>query len=60
MTLVAQTRVPDEIYEQARKEFDEKALADLMLAVAAINAWNRLAIFCAEPRQVRISLRKKK
>jgi AhpD family alkylhydroperoxidase len=44
VTLVAQTHVPDEVYEQARKEFDEKQLADLTLAVAAINAWNRLAI----------------
>jgi AhpD family alkylhydroperoxidase len=44
VTLVAQTHVPDEVYELARKEFDEKELANLTLAVAAINAWNRLAI----------------
>jgi alkylhydroperoxidase family enzyme len=36
--------VPDELYEKTRKHFDEKELADLTLAVAAINAWNRLAI----------------
>jgi alkylhydroperoxidase family enzyme len=36
--------VPDEVHEQARAHFTEKELADLTLAVAAINAWNRLSI----------------
>jgi alkylhydroperoxidase family enzyme len=36
--------VRDEVYENPRKQFSEKELADLTLAVAAINAWNRLAI----------------
>jgi alkylhydroperoxidase family enzyme len=27
-----------------KKQFNEKELADLTVAVAAINAWNRLAI----------------
>jgi AhpD family alkylhydroperoxidase len=36
--------VDDEVYEEARRQFSEKELADLTLAVAAINAWNRLAI----------------
>ena len=44
LTRVAETHVPDELYEQARKEFSEKELADLTLAVATINAWNRLSI----------------
>lgn len=44
VTRVAETHVPDEIYERVRAEFSEKELADLTLAVAAINAWNRLAI----------------
>ena len=39
LTRVAETHVPDELYEQARKEFSEKELADLTLAVATINAW---------------------
>ena len=37
-------RVPDQAYEKVRNVFTEKELADLTLAVAAINAWNRLAI----------------
>lgn len=44
VTLVASTHVPDEVYEEVRRQFNEKEITDLTLAVAAINAWNRLAI----------------
>lgn len=44
VTLVGQTRVPDEVYQQARQYFDEKGLVDLTIAVVAINGWNRLAV----------------
>lgn len=44
VTLVAQTHVPDEVYEAVRKEFSEAELVDLTYAVMAINAWNRMAI----------------
>ena len=44
VTLVGQTRVPDEVYEQARQSFGEKELVDLTMAVVAINGWNRLAV----------------
>ncbi len=44
VTRVSETHVPDEVYEQARKQFSEKELADLTVAVAMINLWNRLAI----------------
>jgi AhpD family alkylhydroperoxidase len=44
VTRVADTHVPDEVYEEVRPYFTEKELADLTLAVATINAWNRLAI----------------
>jgi AhpD family alkylhydroperoxidase len=36
--------VADELYAQARQQFDEKEIVDLTLAVIAINGWNRLAI----------------
>lgn len=50
LTLVAETQVPDDVYEIARKHFTEKELADLTLAIVAINGWNRLAIaFRKEP-----------
>jgi AhpD family alkylhydroperoxidase len=44
VTKVAETHVPDDLYDNVRKQFDEKELADLTFAIAAINAWNRLAI----------------
>jgi len=36
--------VPDAVYDEARAQFDEKALVDLTLAIVAINGWNPLAI----------------
>ncbi len=44
VTLIAETGIPDEVYEQARQEFSEKELVDLTLAIIAINGWNRLAV----------------
>jgi AhpD family alkylhydroperoxidase len=44
VTKVAESHVPDEVYEQARQQFDQQQLADLTLAVVAINGWNRLSI----------------
>jgi len=44
VTRVAEDRVPDAVFEEARPHLSEKELADLTLAVAAINAWNRLSI----------------
>lgn len=44
ITRVSQAHVPDETYEAARKQFKEKELVDLTLAIVAINGWNRLAI----------------
>jgi AhpD family alkylhydroperoxidase len=44
VTLVADTHVPDAVYEAVRPHFSDKELCDLTLALAAINAWNRLSI----------------
>ena len=44
LTLIAQTRAPDEDYSGARAQFSEAELVDLTLAVVAINAWNRISI----------------
>jgi AhpD family alkylhydroperoxidase len=44
VTLVSQEQVPDNVFEIARKEFSDKELIDLTMAVIAINGWNRLAI----------------
>ena len=52
LTLIAHDHVPDEVFEQARKQFSEKEIVDLTLAVAAINTWNRIAISMRAPPQV--------
>ena len=44
VTNVQQGHVPDEVYESVRKVFSEKEIADLTLAIVAINGWNRLSI----------------
>ncbi|TAM17555.1 MAG: carboxymuconolactone decarboxylase family protein [Candidimonas sp.] len=44
LTQLAGHEVSDELYEQVRRQFDEKAIVDLTLAIIAINSWNRLAI----------------
>jgi AhpD family alkylhydroperoxidase len=50
LTNVADGHVSDAAYDAARGQFSEKELADLTWAIAAINAWNRVAIASrAEP-----------
>ncbi len=44
VTLVADSHVPDDVYEQARAEFSELELVDLTYAIITINAHNRLAV----------------
>src|SRR4051812_32748218 len=44
VTNVREGHVRDEVYEKVKAVFSEKELADLTLAVAAINSWNRLSI----------------
>jgi len=44
VTNICDGHVPDDIYEKVRTVFSPKELADLTLAVATINAWNRLNI----------------
>ncbi|MFF4605331.1 carboxymuconolactone decarboxylase family protein [Streptomyces sp. NPDC001339] len=36
--------VPDEIWDQAAKHFDESSLAALVMAIASANAWNRINV----------------
>lgn len=44
VTNIRDGHTPDEVFEGLKKYFNEKEIADLTLAVAEINAWNRLAI----------------
>jgi AhpD family alkylhydroperoxidase len=43
-TLVADSHVPDDVYEAARAEFSEQEMVDLTMAVVVINGWNRLMV----------------
>ncbi|TWF93496.1 carboxymuconolactone decarboxylase family protein [Saccharopolyspora dendranthemae] len=36
--------VPDEVYENAREQFDEETLTALLMLIATINAWNRISV----------------
>ena len=41
--------VPDAVWNEADKHFDEHELAALVLAIAAINVWNRLNVAVRQP-----------
>ena len=44
VTRVSDNHLPDELFQEVKPQFTEKELVDLTLAIATINAWNRLAI----------------
>jgi AhpD family alkylhydroperoxidase len=52
VTLVADTHVPDEVFETVRAEFSEQELVDLTMAVVTINGWNRLMVAFRVPPSV--------
>jgi AhpD family alkylhydroperoxidase len=41
--------VPDEVWREAARHFEEKALAALVLSIAQINLWNRLNATTRQP-----------
>jgi AhpD family alkylhydroperoxidase len=44
VTKLGEGHVPDSVFQAVRPHFSDQELADLTFAVAAINAWNRIAI----------------
>ena len=44
LTLVSESRVPDDVFERVREQFSEDELVHLSLAIVSINGWNRLNI----------------
>ena len=44
VTNIREGHVPDSVYEETRRHFNEQEIADLTLAVVAINGWNRVSI----------------
>lgn len=41
--------VPDDVWEEAARHYDEQALASLVVEIAVINAWNRLNVTTRQP-----------
>ncbi|MCD7443937.1 carboxymuconolactone decarboxylase family protein [Streptomyces lincolnensis] len=46
VTVLTDGFVPDEVYENAAKHFDEAELSAVIAAIAVINAWNRFGVTC--------------
>jgi AhpD family alkylhydroperoxidase len=44
VTHIADGHAPDAAYDEVRRQLGERELSELTLAIAAINAWNRLSI----------------
>ncbi|MGH9820139.1 MAG: carboxymuconolactone decarboxylase family protein [Pyrinomonadaceae bacterium] len=44
VTLITAGHVPDQLYEETRKHFDEQEMIDLTMVVVTINSWNRISI----------------
>lgn len=44
MTLITNGHVPDEVYQEVEKHCTPNELAAVIMAVVAINGWNRIAI----------------
>src|SRR6476469_9666243 len=44
VTQVADTHVPDDVYDMVQAEFSEQEIVDLTMAVVTINSWNRLMV----------------
>jgi AhpD family alkylhydroperoxidase len=58
LTLVTDGHVPDDVYETARAQFGEEELANLSIAIVAINGANRLNIaFRTVPGSYRAKVR---
>jgi AhpD family alkylhydroperoxidase len=49
ITLIAETHVPADVFEEAASHFDNEELASLIWQIAAINAWNRVAVATRTP-----------
>lgn len=44
VTLISKGGLSDETYKQAKNLFDENYISQIIMAIVAINAWNRVAV----------------
>ena len=49
VTVLHPGHVPEDVYEAVKPHFSDKELSDLTIAIATINAWNRIAISSRTP-----------
>jgi AhpD family alkylhydroperoxidase len=52
LTRLGPDGVPDEVYDDVRRQFSEEEMVKLSLSVAVINSWNRLMIGFRIPPQI--------
>lgn len=46
--------VPDDVWHEAAKHYEKEQLATLVLAIAAINAWNRISVTLRRPAGAKV------
>jgi AhpD family alkylhydroperoxidase len=44
LTLLPQTRAPDEVYDELKAQFSDEEQVKLTLLIVAINGWNRIQV----------------
>lgn len=49
VTLISEDGVSDEVWSDVREAFDEKQVVTLLIAIAAINVWNRMNVTARTP-----------
>jgi AhpD family alkylhydroperoxidase len=49
VTQVAQSGVPDDVYDEVREHFSDAELVQLTMAIVVINGWNRIAVSFRTP-----------
>ncbi len=49
VTLIGERGVPDEVWDAAAAQFSEEQLVQVLMAIATINVWNRMAVATEMP-----------
>jgi AhpD family alkylhydroperoxidase len=44
VTLISANHVPDSVYEEMEKYYNDEKIAQILMAIITINAWNRIGI----------------
>ncbi len=57
LTLLPETRAPDDVYDEVASRFDPQEQVALTLAVVAINGWNRFSVGFRRPAGTYVSQR---